>query len=76
MDINQLVGKSHIFADGDSLTVMQVKKRSDDPEDCLVTYHVQQGPGIPRKLVLSLKEFIGTYGHLFGIDEAPDVPTE
>ena len=76
MEINELVGKSHVFADGDSLTIMQVKRRSEDPVDCLVTYHVQQGPGIPRKLVLPLNEFIGTYGHLFGIDEPPQVPTE
>jgi len=31
----------------------------------LVTYHIQQGPGIPRKLIMELNEFIGTYGHLF-----------
>jgi hypothetical protein len=65
-----LVGKIFTFADGDYLEVKQIKWRGD--EDYLVTYHVQQGPGIPRKLVMSLQEFIGTYGYLFGEGEPPE----
>lgn len=62
-----LVGKSHTFPDGDSITVVQIKMR--DANRQWVTYNVQQGPGIPRKLVMPLDEFMGTYGHLFGISD-------
>ncbi len=65
-----LVGKKFIFADGDWLEVVQIKSRNE--EDHLVTYHVQQGPGIPRKLVMEQNEFIGTYGYLFGEGEPPE----
>ena len=68
-----LVGQKYTFEDGDYLEVIQIKWRGD--EDYLVTYHVQQGPGVARKLVMSLKEFLGTYGHLFGKGEPP-TPTE
>jgi len=67
-----LVGKKFIFEDGDSLEIIQVKWRGD--EDYLVSILMQQGPGIPRKLVLPIKEFVGTYGHLFGLSEPPDLP--
>lgn len=65
-----LVGQTYTFADGDSLTVVHIKWRGD--EDFLVSYSVQQGPGIPRKLVMSLNEFLATYGYLFGRGEAPE----
>ena len=58
-----LVGKKHVFPDGDSIEVIQIKNRDEGVR--LVTYHLQQGPGIPRKLVMELTEFITTYGHLF-----------
>ena len=64
-----LVGKKYIFADNDSLEILQIRSRDEDTH--LVTYHVQQGPGIPRKLVMELKEFLGTYGYLFGEGEPP-----
>ena len=73
MDKNELVGKRYTFPDGDFIQVMQIKSRSEDIN--LVTYIVQQGPGIPRKLVMELNEFMGTYGHLFGMGEPP-TPTE
>ena len=60
-----LVGKTYVFPDGDSIQVIQVRLR--DAEQYWVTYHVQQGPGIPRKLVMVYEEFVQTYGHLFGI---------
>lgn len=62
-----LVGQKFVFADGDSLEIIQIKSRDEDTH--LVTYHVQQGPGIPRKLVMELNQFIGTYGYLFGEGE-------
>lgn len=57
-----LVGQRFQFDDGDSIEVIQVKRRESGP---WVTYHIQQGPGIPRKMVMSLEEFNQTYGHLF-----------
>lgn len=71
--MNDLIGKRYVFADGDYLEVIQIKSRSEDIN--LVTYLVQQGPGIPRKLVMEYVEFIGTYGHLFGLGDPP-TPTE
>jgi len=64
---NDLVGKRFVFEDGDSIEVIQVKTRG--PEQHFVTFHIQQGPGIARKMVMSIEEFLGTYGHLFGRDE-------
>jgi hypothetical protein len=64
-----LQGKSYKFDDGNSITVVQVKKTDEDRGGYLVTYHIQTGPGIPQKLILPLNEFIGHYGHLFGLEE-------
>jgi hypothetical protein len=60
---DNIVGMRHQFEDGDSIEVVQVKSRNEEIH--LVTYHIQQGPGIPRKLVMEFNEFLGTYGHLF-----------
>lgn len=60
---DNIVGLKHQFEDGDSIEVIQLKSRNEELH--LVTYHIQQGPGIPRKLVMELNEFIDTYGHLF-----------
>ena len=65
-----LIGQKYTFADGDSLEIFQIKSRDEDTH--LVTYLVQQGPGIPRKLVMELTEFIGTYGYLFGEGQPPE----
>jgi|LauGreDrversion4_2_1035121.scaffolds.fasta_scaffold06987_5 hypothetical protein len=68
-----IIGQKYIFEDGDSIEVIQIKWRGE--ENFLVTYHVQQGPGIPRKLVMELNEFMGTYGYLFGEGEPPEPGT-
>ena len=65
--MNDLLGKSHRFEDGDSITVTQIKLR--DGNEQWVTYSIQQGPGIARRMVMPLFEFVGTYGHLFGVSE-------
>lgn len=62
---DRLLGKKFTFEDGDSIEVVQVKRRDTGP---WITYHVHQGPGIPRKLLLPIEEFIGTYGHLFNFE--------
>jgi hypothetical protein len=64
---DNIVGIKHQFEDGDSIEVIQVKSRNEELH--LVTYHIQQGPGIPRKLIMELNEFIGTYGHLFEVEK-------
>jgi hypothetical protein len=65
-----VIGQRYVFADGDWLEVKHIKWRGDD--EFMVGYLVQQGPGIPRNLVQSLPEFLGNYGHLFGIGEPPE----
>lgn len=65
----KLLGKSHTFDDGDKIEVVQVKRRDNGP---WITYHVYQGPGIPRKLLMMAEEFDITYGHLFGLREVED----
>ena len=60
-----LVGKKHEFEDGDSIEVVQIKIR--DSNIPWVTFHLRQGPGIPRKQVMQLDEFVNTFGHLFNI---------
>jgi len=62
----KLLGKSHTFEDGDKIEVVQVKRRDTGP---WITYHIYQGPGIPRKMVMEAEEFDQTYGHLFGIED-------
>ena len=68
--MNDLVGKRYTFNDGDYIEVTQIKSRSEDLN--LVTYIVQQGPGIPRRLVMEQNEFMATYGYLFGDEKPPE----
>jgi hypothetical protein len=63
----KLLGKSYTFEDGDRIEIVQIKRRDTGP---WITYHVHQGPGIPRKLLMTAEEFDITYGHLFGLREA------
>ena len=62
----RLLGKSYTFEDGDKIEVIQIKRRDTGP---WVTYHITQGPGIPRKMVMEAEEFNQNYGHLFGIED-------
>jgi hypothetical protein len=61
--MQQLVGRSHTFPDGDRLEITQIKIR--DNGEPFVTFAAHSGPGVPRKQVMSLSEFQGFYGHLF-----------
>jgi hypothetical protein len=64
--MNNLVGKKHIFDDGAVIEIIQIKQRDDGMESIpVVTYSIQNGHSIPRKLILPLSEFINTFGHLF-----------
>lgn len=69
--MNNIIGKKHTFEDGDSIEVIQIKVR--DGNIPWVTFHIQQGPGIPRKQVMQIDEFVNTYGHLFGV-KTEDIP--
>lgn len=63
---NDLVGKKYIFEDGATLEVKQIKmKEIDGVNQPFVTYHTYGTRTIPRKLTMTLTEFINTYGHLF-----------
>jgi hypothetical protein len=64
---HELIGKSYVFEDGNSIKVTQMKPRDEDK--VLVTYEIQSGPGIPRRLVMEYPEFISTFGHLFNYED-------
>jgi len=57
------LGKKYTFPDGNYIEVIQIKSRG--PGQNYITFHIKQGPGIARKLIVPLAEFGGTYGHLF-----------
>lgn len=65
--MNDLVGKTYTFEDGNHITITQIKIRDDN--EPWITYQTFSGPGIPRKYVMTLHEFTGHYGHLFGLVE-------
>ena len=63
---SNLIGQLYKFEDGNSIEIIQIKQRDDgDSATDWVTFHVQQGNGIPQKLLMTHTEFISTYGHLF-----------
>lgn len=64
--MNELIGKSYIFDDGNTITIIQIKDRDYQEEvKPFVTYTISNGNNLPRKLVMPLQEFIDTFGHLF-----------
>ena len=63
MTPNELVGKKHIFTDGASIEVVQVKKRDENQD--WVTYHIKYANSLPRKLVMEYGQFIATFGEFF-----------
>jgi hypothetical protein len=67
MTKHELVGKKYTFEDGNVLEVIQVKSRDHDTDGIVpyVTYTIHQNNNLPRKLVMSLTEFMNTYRHLF-----------
>lgn len=61
--MNDLVGKTYRFGDGNFITVIQIKARDEGKK--LITYTVGDGGSLPRKLVMEMEEFSKTFGHLF-----------
>lgn len=67
--LSDLVGKSHVFEDGITLTILEVKHR--DENVFWVVYQTNDGIHIPKKLMMPELEFVNSYGHLFGLKDAP-----
>ena len=60
------VGKSHTFPDGNKLEVIQAKTREIDNEtQVFLTVMTYQGRSLPRKTVMTYKQFDAEFGHLF-----------
>jgi hypothetical protein len=69
MNHEELIGKSYTFEDGNIIEIVQIKHREIDGSSTpCVTYQIHQGNNLPRKLILSLNDFLGSFGHLFGYD--------
>lgn len=66
------VGKSHTFPDGNRMEIIQSKVREIDNETQLfLTIMTYQGKSLPRKTVMTYKQFEDAFGHLFA-DESSD----
>jgi len=63
--MHPLVGQSYTFEDGNKIEVIEVKEADEGLGGTRVFYLTYTGPGIPRKLVMPLTEFLGHYSHLF-----------
>jgi hypothetical protein len=61
MTPEELVGKEYVFEDGQSIKIIQTRRRDDGP---WITAHIYGG-GLPRPVTMPFTEFIDTYGHLF-----------
>lgn len=62
-ELQKYVGESFTFEDGNSITILQIKRRDED--QYWVTYQVVTGPGVPARFVLEWNQFKDHYGHLF-----------
>jgi hypothetical protein len=66
MTPEELVGKSYTFDDNSTIKIVQIKQKDIDGEVVgMVTYHIEQGRSLPRKLVMPYNHFIERFGHLF-----------
>ena len=65
-----LEGKSYLFEDGISITVLEVKTRDEGVQ--WVHYATSQSNSIPKKLQMEANEFVSTYGHLFDVGQPRD----
>lgn len=64
-----LVGQSYTFEDGNKIEIIEVKQVDPAFGSLRVFYMISTGPGIPRKLVMSMDEFMSNYSHLFKGEE-------
>jgi hypothetical protein len=63
-----LVGTQYEFEDGIKIGIVAVKQRS---VGVFVTYEAIYGGALPRRFVVSIDEFNGQFGHLFGLNQPP-----
>lgn len=63
--VQKLVGQTYEFEDGVAkLFIVQVKLRE---ASYWVTYEIQYGGALPKRQVISEKDFMGQFGHFFGV---------
>ena len=60
--LQQMVGKSYRFEDGNSITIVQIKTRDTGP---WVTYETVLEGSIPKRTVMPHSEFMSVFAHLF-----------
>jgi hypothetical protein len=60
--LQQMVGKSYRFEDGNSITIVQIKTRDTGP---WVTYETLLDGSIPKRTVMPHSEFMSVFAHLF-----------
>ena len=60
--LQQMVGKSYKFEDGNSITIVQIKTRDTGP---WVTYETLLDGSIPKRTVMPHSEFMSVFAHLF-----------
>ena len=64
-------GDKYQFEDGNVIEIVELKYREVDGENTqCITYKIYQGSNLPRQLIMTNKEFISTFGHLFDIEES------
>lgn len=62
-------GDKYNFEDGNVIEVVELKYREVNGENTqCVTYKIYQGTNLPRQLIMTMKEFLDSFGHLFGIE--------
>jgi hypothetical protein len=71
-ELHQFINKPYIFEDGVVLEIIQIKTRDEHVE--WVTYTTCHKGALPKKLVVPEKEFMHTFGHLYGLKEIPKQP--
>lgn len=62
-EYQKYVGQSFKFEDGNSITIIQIKRRDED--QYWVAYEVVTGPGLPARFSIEFNQFKEYYGHLF-----------
>jgi hypothetical protein len=66
--MEDLVGKSYTFDDGNKIKVVQIKVREvDNITQPFVMFEISHTRSLPRRLVMTMPQFIDAYGHLFGL---------
>lgn len=70
MTPDELEGKSYKFEDGNVINVIQVRQKEVDGElQPFITYEIFQNSSLPRRLVMTYRQFIENFGHLFDINQ-------